>query len=206
MRDMIIEGELASGDRINESELCLRLGVSRTPVREAVKTLASEGLIEAVRAKGAVVKRLEVAEVRHLLEAVVMIEQFACRAAVTRASDAEIRDIAAMHDEMADLFAVRDRLAYFKLNQAIHAGMVALAHNAVLSSMHETLQRQLRRIRFVGNEKPDAWAGAMAEHNVIMAALKARDAEALAEALAAHLEKTRVRVIAYIDSERPALP
>ena len=204
MRDMIIEGELAGGDRINESELCLRLGVSRTPVREAIKTLASEGLIEAVRAKGAVVRQLEIAEVCDLLEAVLMIEQFACRAAVVRASDTEIRDMVALHDEMAALYAVRDRLAYFKLNQAIHSGIVALAHNTSLSSMHETLQRRLRRIRFVGNERAEAWAGAMAEHDAIIAALRARSGDALAIALGTHLAETRVRVIAHLELEAAA--
>ena len=108
MRDMVIEGQLAAETRINESELCQRLGVSRTPVREAIKTLASEGLIELVRNKSAIVKRLGIDEIIDMLEAVAVLELYAARAGVERGSDDEIRNIVAMHKSMRDCFKDRD--------------------------------------------------------------------------------------------------
>ena len=112
MRDMVIEGLLPSEARINESELCQRLGVSRTPVREAIKTLASEGLIELVRNKGAVVKRLGLEEIIEMLEAVSVIECHAARTGVERGSDSEIDDIVALHKQMRAHFKARDRLPF----------------------------------------------------------------------------------------------
>ena len=145
MRDMIIEGHLEALARINETELCQRLGVSRTPVREAIKTLASEGLIELVRSKGAIVKRLGVNEIDDMLEAVGMIERYAAAVGVERASSAEIDAIADMHKRMRQHFKARDRLPYYKLNQSIHAAIVGLTHNSTLVATHEGLQMRLRR-------------------------------------------------------------
>ena len=198
MRDMIIEGELRAGQRINETELCGHLGVSRTPVREAIKTLASEGLIAAVRNKGAIVNHLGADEILQLLEAAAMIEQHAAIVGVIRGTDEEIAEICSLHKEMRSLFEARDRLPYYKLNQAIHTSIVALAHNDALNSMHEGLQMRLRRIRYVGNEKPTSWSGAMREHELMITALKARDGNALSDAIGQHFEKTNERIIEHL--------
>jgi DNA-binding GntR family transcriptional regulator len=99
-----------------------------------------------------------------------------------------------MHDEMMALYAKRDRLDYFKLNQAIHSALVAASGNAVLVEMHGTLQARIKRLRFIGNEGPEKWAGAVAEHEEMMAALARRDGEALAAAIGKHMDSTLVRV------------
>ncbi|MEM8973524.1 MAG: GntR family transcriptional regulator [Pseudomonadota bacterium] len=204
MRDMIIEGHLHAGERINETELCRQLGVSRTPVREAVKTLASEGLIAAVRNKGAIVNRLGADEILQMLEAAAMIETHAARVGVERGSDHEIAAIAKLHEEMRTLYEARDRLPYYKLNQAIHTAIVALAHNETLSAMHEGLQKRLRRIRYVGNEKPTSWSGAMREHELMISALTARNGESLAKAIGEHFDKTNERIVQYLQAAEPA--
>ena len=198
MRDMVVEGQLISGARINESELCQQLGVSRTPVREAIKTLASEGLIELVRNKGAVVKSLDAGEITEMLEAVAVLELFAARVGVTRCSDDEISEIVSMHKQMGSYFKARDRLPYYKLNQAIHAAIVALAHNRAITIAHEALQMRLRRMRYVGNERPTSWSGAMREHEAMIKALKKRDADQLCAAIELHLDHTRERVAEYV--------
>ena len=198
MRDMIVEGQLPSGSRINESEECQRLGVSRTPVREAIKTLASEGLIELVRNKGAVVKSLDVDQITEMLEAVAVLELFAARVGVTRSSDEEINEIVSMHKQMRSCFKAQDRLPYYKLNQSIHAAIVALAHNRAISLAHEALQMQLRRIRYVGNERPNSWSGAMREHEAMIKALKKREGDQLCAAIEEHLDHTRERVVEFL--------
>ena len=198
MRDMVVEGLLPSETRINETELCQRLGVSRTPVREAIKTLASEGLIELVRNKGAIVKRLGQDEIIEMLEAVAVLELYAARTGVERGSDAEINDIIAMHKKMRECFKARDRLPYYKLNQSIHAAIVALAHNQFIINAHEALQMRLRRIRYVGNERATFWSGAMREHEAMVKALKKRDSAQLCAAVELHLEHTRERVVAHL--------
>jgi DNA-binding GntR family transcriptional regulator len=198
MRDMVIEGQLLPGSRINESELCLRLGVSRTPVREAIKTLASEGLIELVRNKGAVVNRLGSDEVIDMLEAVEVLEVYAAKAGVERGRDQEIDEITALHERMRDFYEAGDRLPYYKLNQSIHSAIVALAHNQAIANAHEALQMRLRRIRYIGNEKPASWSGAMGEHELMIKALRRRDGNALCSAIKEHLDRTRERVTGFM--------
>ena len=194
VRDMIIEGQLAPGQRINEGLVGAQLGVSRTPLREAIKTLASEGLVEILPAKGAVVRKFTARDLADILDVIRSLEQLGGRIACAQASDATIAAIDQMHQDMLALYAARDRLDYFKLNQAIHSAMVAASGNAVLAEMHTTLQARIKRLRFVGNEGPEKWAGAVAEHEEMMAALRKRDAEALAEAIGRHMDTTLLRV------------
>jgi DNA-binding GntR family transcriptional regulator len=194
VRDMIIEGHLPAGARLNESELCLQLGVSRTPLREAIKTLASEGLIELVPAKGAVVRRFSLGDVRHMLEAVKVLEQFAGRLACERATRQEIAEILDLHRTMLVRYRSRNRLAYYKLNQGIHTAIVCAAHNPTLAEMHDILQSRLKRIRYIGNSEPAKWAAAVTEHEEMAAALTARDGAALSEVLGRHMDHTLDRV------------
>lgn len=99
-----------------------------------------------------------------------------------------------MHDRMMELYADRNRLPYFKLNQRIHSAIVRISKNEPLAYIHGILQARLRRIRYIGNEGPEKWAGAVADHEEMIAALEARDAERLAQVLSAHMEKTWDRV------------
>jgi DNA-binding GntR family transcriptional regulator len=194
LRDMIIEGVLPSGGRINEGQVGASLGVSRTPLREAIKTLVSEGLVEILPAKGAIVRKFDEQDVFHILEALKCLEQTAARLLCARASDAEIAALTSLHEQMIALFSRRDRLAYFKCNQEIHSRLVKASGNPVLAQMHEHLQSRIKRVRFVGNDRPDRWAGAVAEHEQMCAAWKARDAERLAGILGDHLDRTMERV------------
>ncbi len=194
LRDMIIEGLLPPGSRINEGQVGASLGVSRTPLREAIKTLVSEGLVEIVPAKGAIVRKFGERDVFHILEVLKSLEQTAARLLCANAPDAAIEALTAMHDEMMALYQRRDRLAYFKCNQQIHSGIVTASGNPVLAEMHEQLQSRIKRVRFVGNDKPDRWAGAVAEHEEMCAAWRARDGERLAGILGVHLDRTMNRV------------
>jgi len=194
LRDMIIEGRLAPGQRINEGQVGAQLGVSRTPLREAIKTLASEGLVEILPAKGAIVRKFTARDLADILEVIKSLEQLGGRIACAQASNATIETIHQLHKDMLALYETRDRLDYFKLNQAIHSAIVAASGNAVLAEMHTTLQARIKRLRFVGNEGPEKWAGAVAEHEDMIAALLKRDAEALSEAIGRHMDTTLVRV------------
>ena len=194
LRALIIEGELAPGAKLNERELSVRLGVSRTPLREAIKTLASEGLVEVIPAKGAIVRRFAERDIRDTLEVIKALEQTAARIACARAGDDEIAAIRDLHDRMIAHYRKRQRLDYFKLNQAIHSAIARASGNSVLAETHETLQARLKRIRFIGNETEDRWAGAVSEHEEMIRALESRQGEALAEIIGRHLDHTRERV------------
>ncbi|MGH6861889.1 MAG: GntR family transcriptional regulator [Phyllobacterium sp.] len=187
LRDMIIEGDLQPGERIYENQIGEELGVSRTPLREALKFLASEGLVELVPSRGAVVKRFSAKDVEDMLLVIRSMEMLAGRLACAQASDEGIGQVRVLHDAMIAHYKAGERLEYYKLNQQIHTGIVALADNAPLAEVHGLLQSRVKRIRFIGHEGAERWAGAVAEHERIMAALEARDADTLAHELDLHL-------------------
>jgi DNA-binding GntR family transcriptional regulator len=194
LRDLIIEGRLAPGTRINEVQVGALLGVSRTPLREAIKTLAREGLVVNLPSRGAVVRRFSVSDVVQILEVLKAMEQLAARLVCAHADDAAIAHINELHRRMMGLYKRRKRLEYFKLNQAIHTAIVQASGNAALAETHQLLQARIRRVRYIGNEGPVKWAGAVAEHEEMIEALAERDGERLAAVMGKHLDQTLVRV------------
>ena len=198
VRDMIIEGTLAPGARIHEGQLGVTLGVSRTPLREALKFLASEGLVDLVASRGAVVRSFTPKDVRDMLHVLATLEAFAGRLACREATDGEIAEVRGLHDRMKERYAVRDRLEYFKLNQQIHSAIQRLSGNAALEAAHASIQSRLKRIRYIGNQEPQKWQDAMDEHETMIRSLEARDGEALAQVLTLHMERTWDRVKATL--------
>lgn len=194
VRDMIIEGRLAPDSRVHEGELGRALGVSRTPLREALKFLASEGLVDLVPGRGAVVHRLTAKEVHDMLDVLVALETLAGRLACRNATDRQIASIRALHDRMMAHRADGNRLEYYKLNQAIHSGIAALSSNECLMTTHQAIQSRLKRVRFLGHEAPVNWDGAAGEHVEMMDALEHRDEDRLAEILTRHLRQSWVRI------------
>ena len=194
VRDMIIEGRLAPGDAVNESRLCTELGVSRTPMREAIRTLAGEGLIVLRPGRSTVVRTFTADEVRDMLDVIAELESMAGLRACASATDAQITGIEAVHQQMLVHYRAGERLAYYKLNQQIHSMIVAASGNSTLIEMHALLQGRMKRIRFVGHNAPENWRGAVAEHEQMMAALLRRDGPALSEVLMRHIRETWDRV------------
>lgn len=194
LRDMIIEGLLKPGVRIHEGQLGEQLGVSRTPLREGLKVLAMEGLVELVPGRGAMVRTLKAKDVQDMLSVQSVLEQLAGSLTCQNASDAEIRDVRRLHDEMLAFYRVGDRLQYFKKNQQIHAALIALSGNESLAMVHDILQSRMRRIRFLGDQNDETWSGAVADHEEMIAALEKRDGKRLSAALVDHLSRTWERV------------
>lgn len=190
LRDMIIEEDLRPGQRLPERELCEHFGISRTPLREAIKVLASEGLVELPPNRGATVTKLSPEDMQGMLQVIGVLEMLAGELACAVATDEEIREVVALHYEMMAQYAKRDRLAYFKLNQSIHAAIVRIAHNPTLSHAHTALSARMRQIRYYGNRYPDRWQMAVTEHEGFIAALQARNGAELGRGLRGHMEST----------------
>lgn len=194
VRDLIIEGTLEPGSRIDEAHLIEELGVSRTPFREALRTLAAEGLVIVRPSKGSIVRKLTPKDVFSMLEVLGHLERLAGELACERASDAEIADLIALHDRMMECYRSRARMPYYKMNQEFHARLAELSKNETLREMQANIQARLKRIRYIGNQQPDSWAGAVDDHEEMVRALKDRDGSRLGEAMASHLDKTWERV------------
>ena len=194
IRDMIIEGMIPVGMRIHEGQLCQQLGISRTPLREALKVLASEGLVELVPSRGAMVRRLTKKDARDMLDVLSHLEAMAGPLPCQNATDEEIRAVRSLHDQMLAFYKTRERLPYFKLNQQIHSLLISLAGNESLCLVHDILQTRMKRIRFIGDQKEESLLAAVRDHEEMMAALEARDGARLSAAQVSHLQGTWERI------------
>lgn len=191
LRDMILEGELAPGDRIIEQTLCDRLGLSRTPLREAIKTLTAEGLIVLQPNRGATVASLSLEDIEDTFRVIGALEALAGELACTRLRNDDVAEIRVLHYQMALHRTRGERLDYFKLNQRIHERIVELSGNKVLMETHRRLGGRIRRHRFAANLAPERWDQAIKEHEEMLDALDARDGKRLAEILRRHLDNKR---------------
>jgi DNA-binding GntR family transcriptional regulator len=187
IRDLIVQGELAPGERVPERELCERFGISRTPFREALKVLATEGLIDLQHHRGAVVSKVTAGDVDDMFQVMGVLEALAGKLACRRASDAEIAAVEKFHERMLRHYREHDLSSYFQFNQRIHEAIMQAAGNPVLVNMYGTLSVRIRRARYMANLSQARWDQAVAEHEEILDALKARDGERLGRLLRDHL-------------------
>jgi len=186
IRDLIVSGELPAGERVPERVITERLGISRTPLREALKILEVEGLVQISPNRGAEVVRLSLADVKAIVEMLIGMEMQAAELACQRASDDEIAHVAALHDDMTAAYRQNELLAYFNLNQAIHEEIFTCAHNAALLRIYRAESMRIRRYRFASNRDTTRWPRAMLEHEQILDALRQRDGGILRELIRAH--------------------
>lgn len=199
LRTMVLEGELSPGSRISEKQLCEAFEVSRTPLREALKVLANEGIIELLPNRGARVTEVEPREVHDLFEVMAALEGLSGRLLASRASDAEIDEIRTLHERMVAYYRRQERREYFRLNQRIHRRLTEIAGNRVLLEQQEQLNLKITRARYAANLQLGRWDESMREHEMILAALEARDTEALATAMAEHMRHTGAAVLEGLD-------
>jgi DNA-binding GntR family transcriptional regulator len=195
LRDLIIQGRLAAGARLNERLLTAQLGVSRTPLREALKVLATEGLVELLPNRGAVVSPMDPVKLSEALAVMGALEALAGELACASATDAQLNEIRALHYEMLAYHARGDLAGYFKFNQAIHLKLVKYSGNATLYHVYRQLNGNVRRARYMANLSKERWDAAVREHDEILAALGARDVKRIKALLSDHLAHKLASVI-----------
>jgi DNA-binding GntR family transcriptional regulator len=143
LRDMIVEGLLAPGARLNERVLCEQMQVSRTPLREAFKTLAGEGLIEILPNRGAVVAQMSIEDIEQTFDVMGALEGLAGELACANITEDQLREIRALHYEMLAAHARRDLPAYYRLNHAIHDLINAAGRNTVLAATYQQINASM---------------------------------------------------------------
>jgi DNA-binding GntR family transcriptional regulator len=199
LRDYIVEGHLTPGVRVPERELCERFNVSRTPLREALKVLAAEGLIELLPNRGARVRQFSEADIRNLFQVIAGLDFVAGRLVCQRITDEEIAEIERLHLEMYTHYLRHELHDYFRLNQAIHQAIVDAAGNPVLSANYSNLNAVVRRLRYSANlVRRDRLGDAMREHEQIIDALRRRSGEELGMLMYEHLQRKCEAVCEYL--------
>lgn len=194
VRHMLMEGEIPPGARVPERDLCLMLGISRTPLREALKVLAAEGYVVLLPNRGARAAKLTQKDVQDLFEVCESLEAAAGELACQRITDEEVQHISALHDEMVLHYRNKDLPQYYRCNRAIHEAIIDAADNAVLASLYESVTSRIRRARFVAPMPPSHWELAVQEHEAILNALQRRDGTGLSHILRRHLRHKRQEV------------
>ena len=198
LRDLIVQGRLAAGARLNERLLTAQLGVSRTPLREAFKVLATEGLVELLPNRGAIVSPMDPTRLSESLAVMGALEALAGELACLSATDAQINEIRALHFDMRAYHARGDLAGYFKFNQAIHLKIVKYSGNAVLFNTYRQMNSNVRRARYMANLSKERWDAAVQEHDAILAALSTRDVARIKALLSDHLAHKLSSVLAEL--------
>ncbi|WP_277184165.1 GntR family transcriptional regulator [Caballeronia sp. BR00000012568055] len=195
LRVMIDEGELAPGARIDEKELSIAFDVSKTPLREALKVLTSEGRLTHRQYIGYRVAEIDLDDLAATFELLHGLEAMAGDMVSRRISEAEVAAIAAKHCRMVEYHEAGKRLEYFKLNQQIHQMIVDAAANPVLANVYSTLMAKVHRARGAANADSLRWAESANEHEAIIAALQDKAHADLARILREHSENTAREVL-----------
>ena len=201
LRDLIVQGRLAPGARLNERLLTAQLGVSRTPLREAFKVLATEGLVELLPNRGAIVSPVDPERLSETLSVMGALEALAGELACLNATDAQLNEIRALHYEMLAYHARVDLAGYFKFNQAIHLKIVKYSGNAMLYNIYRQLNGNVRRARYMANLSQERWDAAVREHEEILAALSARDVKRIKLLLTEHLTHKLASVLGELKAQ-----
>lgn len=188
LREMITQGELAAGARLNERALCEKLGVSRTPLREAFRQLAAEGLVSLEPNRGAQVVALSEDDIRESFEVMSGLEALSGELACRHITDAELAELRALTFEMLACHARNDLPAYYRLNRQIHDLINLAARNRLLTQTYQTLNLRIQNLRFRSNFDREKWGQACQEHLAMVEALAQRDAAKLNALLRAHLK------------------
>jgi len=200
LRTLLIEGRIAPGAKLNERELSELLRVSRTPLREAIKLLAAEGLVDLLPNRGAVAVKLTETDILNTFEVLAGLEAMSGEFAAQRITDDELTHIRAMHFEMLAAFTRRDLSNYYRLNALIHAAINDAAKNPVLTVTYKGINARVQSLRFRTNQNEAKWKRAVQEHETMVQALAAHDGAAMRKVLVEHLINKRNTVIDLLRS------
>lgn len=196
---MVLHGELMAGRRVPEAILCARLGISRTPLREALKVLAAEGFVELRPNRGAVVAPIDPSEIADLFEVKGALERAIGLCLPSRITPAQMDHIVELQASMARAVRGHDAGSYTRLNDRFHETLAAGTRNKALETVYAQIQRKILRARFAVNAQPERLQRSLAEHDQIVAMLAAGAALDLAQCLEDHNRHTAQAILIKLD-------
>lgn len=197
---MIASGDLSSGDRINESELAVRLGISRGPVREACRSLEEAGLLVSVVNQGVFVREMTLENARELYEVRGALSGLIGRLAAERMTSTSLRALGALVEAMGHAADQQDLSGYYKLNLEFHDLLMKIASNQTLADLYLSVVRQTHLFRRRGLVQQGSLETSNQEHQAILHALERHDGAAAEQALALHVAKGWARLAASIEA------
>ena len=186
LRQRIFSSELAPGSWIDEMRLADEYGISRTPMREALKVLAAEGLVTMKVRRGAYVTEVNDKDQRDVYHLLALLESDAAGVVANSASDAQLQDLKTLHQELAS--AVHDTERFFEVNERFHMRLLEIADNRWRDQMVADLRKVMKLNRHNSLLKSGRIEESLSEHQALLDALLARDATASAQRMRVHFE------------------
>lgn len=196
IESMILDGRLSEGGRINENQLAATFGVSRGPVREALRSLEALGLVELLPNRGVFIRSLDITQVVEMYGVRAALFGYAAQLLAARAEPGVIARLRGMLNEMADAAQAHDFDRYYPLNFAFHDFIVERAGNGVLTAQYRGLVKQLRLYRAGNLMTGNTLELSNEEHARIVAAIEGRDAASAYRTSFDHVERGKERLLA----------
>ncbi len=206
LREMIMTGEFTEGDKINEAELCDRMEISKTPLREALRVLSVEGLIRLVPNHGAFVTLPTIGEVTEMFDVMAVLEGVCARRAAEKMTDGDFDRIAALHGELEEAYEARDQKAYIRVNDRYHSLVQELAENRTLNGIVNGLRKKILLHRFQSLNLAGRIDDSIGEHRALLAAFRDRNGSRAEELMKVHLKNQAeaLRILAEMGGDREA--
>ena len=201
LRRGILRGELAPGALIKERDNAAELGVSRTPMREAIRILAKEGLVVLRPSRSPIVAAPTLEEVANAIDVLRVLEMLSVVNACARASTTELAEIRALERELAARFEIMEDIDRFELDMAFHRAIVRAAQNPMLAETHTAYLARLWRALFLSANRKRSRDRVLRQHGGIIDALEARDEAAARHYLGEHLEHLLINVRDFFASQ-----
>jgi len=189
LRDMIATGNLKEGDKINENELCSRLGVSKTPLREALRVLSVEGLVDLIPNRGAFVTQPEFTEIREMFDVMILLEGFCARTACEKMSSKDFAQLEKLHAQLEQKVINRDQEGYIRINNKYHSFIQELAGNRSLNQIIDGLRKRILLYRFKSLNAQGRMTESIQEHRELMEVFRKRDHRKAEVLMQVHLRK-----------------
>ena len=191
LREQIFAGVLAPGSFLDEVALCEGLEISRTPLREALKVLTSEGLLRHEPRRGCFVNEVTEQDLDDIFPVIALLEGRCAFEAARNATDADLLELGVLHDRLNSHAKAKRINDYYAVNFAIHEAIISLANNRWLAQSIADLRKILKLSRLQSLGAPGRLAQSLSEHMTVFAALKSRDSEGAEAAMRTHLTRQR---------------
>jgi len=195
LRENVISENIKSGEKLNESQLSDALNISRPPIREAFRILATEGLITLVPRKGAFVSELSIREVKEIYEMKSMMESFAVRLAIPILDKKELSELESILGLMEQKIKENNFKQIQRLNIEFHRKMIEMSKNQKLIHFYESIVLPIRRYQRLGLSAPSSWEISFAEHRDIVEAIRSKNIELAVKLSREHTMRATLRVI-----------
>ncbi len=201
LRRDILRGKLSPGTPIKERDNASELGVSRTPMREAIRILAKEGLVRLRPSRSPTVAQPDFKEVSDQADVLIALEKLSAELACKHATDEDLVRIAGIVDYMSEHFEDTDPLDMFEIDMSFHTAIADASHNLALAETHCTFLQRLWRARYLAASQRRNRERVVNEHTKILEAIKARDPEAARAAIGNHLWHLAEDIRTVIEAE-----